>query len=97
MTATRIADIIVPEVFNSYVVQRSAELSALVRSGIVVLDPALDVLAQAGGKLINMPFFNDLTGDDEVLSDSGSLTVNKNRNWAGCGSIAHAWKSVGRQ
>ncbi|MBW8383962.1 MAG: coat protein [Youngiibacter sp.] len=76
MADTKIANIIVPEVFNPYVVQRTAELSALVRSGIIQRSEEFDKLAAAGGKLINMPFWADLTGDDEVLSDSGSLTVN---------------------
>ncbi|WP_434796632.1 major capsid protein [Terrisporobacter vanillatitrophus] len=75
--STKIADIIVPEVFNPYVIERTAELSALVNSGIVVRDNELDSLARAGGKLINMPFWKDLTGDDEVLSDSGALTPGK--------------------
>ena len=75
--STRIQDVIVPEVFNPYVIQRTAELSALVRSGIVVPDKALDSLALQGGKLINMPFWNDLDGDDEVLSDEGALTPAK--------------------
>ena len=74
---TKIADIIVPEVFNPYVIQRSMELSALVQSGIISNDAALDALATAGGKLINMPFWNDLTGDDENLSDSAALTPGK--------------------
>lgn len=74
---TKISDIIVPDVFNPYVVERSAELSALVQSGIVVPNPELDKLASSGGKTINMPFFDDLTGDDEVLSDSGALTPQK--------------------
>lgn len=76
-TKTKIADVIVPEVFNKYVIERTAELSALYQSGIVVKDPELDALATAGGKLINMPFWQDLTGDDEVLSDSESLETNK--------------------
>lgn len=75
MAVTKIADIIVPEVFIPYVIERTAALSAFVRSGIVVPDPNLDVLATQGGKLINMPFYTDLTGDDEVLSDSASLTA----------------------
>lgn len=75
--STKIADIIVPEVFNPYVIERTAELSALVKSGIVVRDNELDSLARAGGKLINMPFWKDLTGEDEVLSDSGALTPGK--------------------
>lgn len=74
---TQIADVIVPQVFNPYVIQRTAELSALSQAGIISNDPALDALAAAGGKLINMPFWNDLTGDDEVLSDSGALTPEK--------------------
>ncbi len=74
---TRIQDVVVPEVFNPYVIQRTAELSKLVRSGIVVPNPELDKLALAGGKLINMPYWDDLNGDDEVLSDDGALTPDK--------------------
>lgn len=74
---TKIADVIVPEVFNPYVIQRTAELSALVQSGIVVPNKELDRLATAGGKLINMPYWNDLTGDDEVLDDGEALTPEK--------------------
>jgi hypothetical protein len=74
---TRIADVIVPEVFNSYVTERTAELSALVQSGIVVRDPAFDKLASSGGSVLNMPFWTDLDGDDEVLSDSSPLTPDK--------------------
>ena len=77
MAITRIADVIVPQVFNPYVIQRTAELSALSQAGIISNDPQLNALATAGGKLINMPFWNDLTGDDEVLSDSGALTPEK--------------------
>jgi hypothetical protein len=76
MAATKVSNIIVPEVFNPYVVQRTAELSALVRSGIVVPDPLFDALASKGGTLINMPFYNDLTGDDDLLVDTADITVN---------------------
>lgn len=74
---TKIEDVIVPEVFNKYVIERTAELSALYQSGIVVADPELDALATAGGKLINMPFWSDLTGEDEVLSDTDPLETDK--------------------
>lgn len=77
MVKTQIADVIVPEVFNPYVIQRTAELSALSQAGIISNDAQLDALAQGGGRLINMPFWNDLSGDDEVLSDSGALTPAK--------------------
>lgn len=77
MAKTKISDVIVPEVFNPYVVQRAMELSALYQSGIVASNSELDKLATAGGKTINMPYWEDLTGDDEVLSDDGALTVGK--------------------
>ena len=76
-TKTIIRDVIVPEVFNPYVIQRTAELSAFYQSGIIARTPELDRLASSGGKLINMPFWEDLTGEDEVLSDQTALTVGK--------------------
>jgi len=77
VTKTIINDVIVPEVFNPYVIERTAELSAFYQSGIIARTPALDVLASSGGKLVNMPFWEDLSGDDEVLSDQTALTVGK--------------------
>ena len=77
VTKTIITDVIVPSVFNPYVVERTAELSAFYQSGIIARSPELDALATAGGKLINMPYWEDLDGDDEVLSDTGALTVGK--------------------
>lgn len=74
MAPTRIADVVVPSVFNPYVVNRTAELSALSQAGIISNDPQLDALASGGGKLINMPYWNDLVGADEVLSDTVALT-----------------------
>ena len=74
---TRIADVIVPEVFNPYVVQRTMELSALVQSGIVQNSPEFDRLASQGARTVNMPFWNDLTGADELLDDQNPLTPGK--------------------
>jgi hypothetical protein len=75
--STRIADIIVPEVFNPYVTEQLKEQDMFVKSGIITNNPELDRLAQTGGKTINMPFFEDLDGNDEVLSDSVALTPQK--------------------
>lgn len=76
MAATKISNIIVPEVFNPYVIQETNRLDSFVQSGIIVPDESLDALALSGGTLINMPYWNDLTGDSEELSDGGALTVN---------------------
>lgn len=77
MAKTKISDVIVPEVFNPYVVQRTMQLSALYNSGIIANNPELDRLAISGGSTINMPYWEDLNGDDEVLSDDGALTPGK--------------------
>lgn len=77
MAKTKISDVIVPEVFNPYVVQRTMALSALYNSGIISNNPELDRLANSGGTTINMPYWEDLNGDDEVLSDDGALTPAK--------------------
>lgn len=74
---TKISNIVVPEVFNPYVTEQLKEQDMFVKSGIITQDKELDALATAGGKLINMPFFKDLTGDDEVLSDNEALEVDK--------------------
>jgi hypothetical protein len=93
---TRISDVIVPEVFNPYIVQRTAELSALVQSGIIVPDTQLDALAASGGTIINMPFWNDLTGNSQVLSDTTPLTVDKitaNKDMSRLHTRGNAWGS----
>jgi hypothetical protein len=74
---TRIQDVIQPEVFNSYVVQRMMELSALVQSGIVQNNSEFDSLASGPNTLVNMPYWNDLTGDSETMKDDGALTPGK--------------------
>lgn len=74
---TRIADVIVPEVFNPYVIQRTMELSALVQSGIVQNTAEFDQLASQAARTVNMPFWQDLTGDDELLDDQNPLTPGK--------------------
>ena len=77
MPKTTVADVIVPEVFNTYVVEKTTELSALYQSGIVASSDELNSLALSGGRLINMPYWNDLDGDDEVLSDINALDVER--------------------
>lgn len=76
-TTTKIADVIVPEVFNPYVIQRTMELSAILSSGIAQSDAKFNELASAAAMTINMPYWTDLTGDDEVLDDATALTPGK--------------------
>lgn len=74
---TRVADIVVPEIWTPYMIKRTKEKSLLWQSGIIQQDADLDELARGGGSTVNMPFFADLSGDDEVLSDTTPLTPGK--------------------
>ncbi|ODU07995.1 MAG: hypothetical protein ABS84_14895 [Rubrivivax sp. SCN 71-131] len=73
MAKTLINDILKPDVWREYGVNRTAELSALWAAGIVANVPGITL--PNGGGTVNMPFFNDLTGDAENLSDTTPLTV----------------------
>lgn len=77
MPGTRLSDVIVPELFNPYVVNRTMELSALVQSGIIVNNSTFDGLASQASPLVNMPFFEDLTGESEQIIEDEDLEDNK--------------------
>jgi hypothetical protein len=77
MAATKIADVVVPEVFNPYVQERIPQLSELWTSGVVASVPGLDILGTRGGTTIGMPFWHDLDGEEEILSDTTPLGVDK--------------------
>ena len=77
MAVTKISDVIVPEHFAAYVIERTAEKSNILRSGIAMANPRLNELITGGGTTINMPYWKDLSGADEVLSDSTPLTPGK--------------------
>lgn len=77
MAETKISDIIVPELFNPYVINRTMELSALVNSGIIVNSPEFDRLASEAARTHNMPFFEDLTGDSEETLEGKEMEAAK--------------------
>jgi hypothetical protein len=74
MAVTKLADIIVPEVFEPYVIKRTMELSALFSSGIVANDSEFDRLASGGSETVQMPFWNDLTGNSATIVEDATLT-----------------------
>ena len=77
MAETLVSDVIVPEIFLPYVIERTTELSRFYSSGIIDTDETFVQLANGGGQTVNMPFWTDLAGDDQILSDTGSLDTKK--------------------
>ena len=77
MPKTAVADIIIPTEFEKYAIERTAELSTFAQSGIVEAAPEFDELAGMGGREVHMPFWKDISGARQILSDSAPLSVNK--------------------
>lgn len=77
MPGTTLQDVIVPELFTPYVLNRTMELSALFNSGIVTNNAEFDALASQASPLVTMPFFEDLTGESEQVIEGADLTDNK--------------------
>jgi len=70
-----LADInFVPELFLSYQQEVNQAQSAFFRSGIIAQNPLITQEFAKGGREIVLPFFNDLTGESEILSDIIGLT-----------------------
>lgn len=76
MAATTIGNLVVPQIWVPYIQELTATKSALIQSGIVDTDSTYADLASGGGATINMPFFQDLSGASEILSETVPLTVN---------------------
>lgn len=72
--SVNIADVIVPEVFAPYVIAASTEKTALFESGLVMADDRVSLGTRQGGETVKLPFWNDIDGEAEELSDLVSLT-----------------------
>ena len=84
MPSTKISNVIVPEVYNPYVIGKTVALSKIITSGIATRDPDLKFPAVGtqvkGGKTIHIPFWKSLVdaggAADEVLEETNGLAVN---------------------
>lgn len=73
MAGVTLQDVIVPELFTPYVIQKTMEKSALFQCGIVTNNTEFDSLASQPSPLVNMPFFEDLTGESESVVEGTDL------------------------
>ncbi len=71
---TKLADVIVPEVFSPCTQQMTQEKSRLIRSGAIVMDGALNAALAGGGLTFNEPSFKDLDNDAENVSSDDNTT-----------------------
>jgi len=78
MAKTALSDVIIPEIFNKYLIEQTSLKMAFIRSGIVRQDSVINSLVAGGGQQFNMPFFQSIVGktSSNVLSESVPLGVN---------------------
>lgn len=84
MAATRISDVIVPEYFAQYITEQTKETSILFTSGVVAPNALVQAGMATGGDTFTLPFWNDLSGDEDISGDDpavaatpGKVTANK--------------------
>src|SRR5690606_32605327 len=66
---TRISDVIVPEVFNTYMAKDTKQVMAFYNAGVLRPDGDLANKLAGGGRTFNVPFWRDL---DDTESDTAS-------------------------
>ena len=96
MPETKLQDLLIPEVVSDYAAAEIVERSAFINSGIATGDYN-NVDIKSGGTFIKVPFFNELTGDPEPLSESDdfALSVDKMTADADIGVIIRRGKAWG--
>jgi hypothetical protein len=80
MAVTKIADVVVPEIYTPYKQNVTEQKSELIQSGVVVRDESIDALLNGGGLTFHTPSWKDLDNDDENVStdnDASSATPKK--------------------
>lgn len=68
-TATKLADMQIPESWAQYTAQRSVEQDQFFTSGVIRSIPELASRLSGGGYLVNMPYFKPLADDDPQIPD----------------------------
>lgn len=79
MATTRLSDVIYGPLFLPTTIQRIAQLSRIRNSPIVSTDAQLAQFANGAGDLVQMPFWNDLTGNSNVSTDDPAQAATPNK------------------
>lgn len=104
MAVTRLSDVIVPEVFNDYIMKNTMEKTAIFTSGILRSDANLANFLAGGGQTVNVPFWNDLGSDEPNTSSDDpassatpkkvtaskdiAIRINRNQGWSDADLVA---------
>ncbi len=78
-TPTKVADVVVPEIFNPYMQEQSLVSNAFFQSGIVATVDDLN-FGSRGGLSIEMPFWKNIGERAQLLDDDYDLEIKKIRS-----------------
>lgn len=81
--ATRLTDIVEPAQFTDYVLEKSVEKTALVQSGAVTRNSVIQTQLSAGAHSFTAPYWKDLDGAPDIISDDPSSLSTPNDVIAG--------------
>jgi hypothetical protein len=74
MAQTQLADVIVPELFTQYQIERSMVNTALFQSGVLVRNGEMQSQLSAGAESFTVPFWNDLSDTEaDITSDNPAV------------------------
>lgn len=93
---TRLADVIVPEVFFPYMLEETKVKSAIFESGILREDSNMTTFLSGGGRTANVPFWKDLEDTDgNIASDDPSDDATADKITSGNDIAARQYRTNG--
>ncbi|MCA0241122.1 MAG: major capsid protein [Proteobacteria bacterium] len=75
MAVTQIADVVVPTEFTAFLVENVATKAALVQSGLMARNAAIDAQLKAGADSFSVPFWRDLSDDAADLANDNPASI----------------------
>lgn len=70
---TKLKDLEEPQVWNDYFYEKSSETNKFIKSGIITNDTILGPRLLAPGRMIELPYLNDLDGTPEEWNDENDI------------------------
>ncbi|MEG1651933.1 MAG: major capsid protein [Hafnia sp.] len=98
--ATRLSDLVIPELWTPNFLLESKELTSFFDSGIVVMDPMIGTLANGEGSTFHLRHLNDLANDAENISSDDPSQKSTAKKIAGAALTAvkcmrnQSWSSM---
>jgi hypothetical protein len=75
MALTRLTDVIVPEVFNAYMLVETMTKADIFKSGIVAMKDDMAGKLAGGGETFNTPFWTDLSNTGSKVASDNPATI----------------------